>query len=115
MKPIRSERTAAQKETLLILVSNDKHLDHVVNLTAAAHAKGKQVHLFFTGKGVSLTLAPKFRQLAGKADVSICGFSFQANGLHGREQEVLDVTEADFTTQAKNAKLLAGAHRHLVF
>jgi POT family proton-dependent oligopeptide transporter len=27
----------------------------------------------------------------------------------------LDVTVADFTTQSKNAELLAGAHRHLVF
>jgi hypothetical protein len=115
VKAIRSSRAAAQKETLLILVSSDRHMDHVVNLTAAAHAKGKLVRLFFTGRGVLLTLKPEFKQLAGKADVCICGFSFHANGLQGREREVLDVTEADFTNQATNAALLADAHRHLVF
>lgn len=101
-------------ESLAILVSTDKHLDHVVNLTTAAFAKGKQVSLFFTGKGVLLTIRPQFKKLVGKATLSICDVSFRANGLHGREEEVPGVTVNNFSTQAKNAQMLASADRHLV-
>ena len=75
-------------ETLGIMVSSDKHLDYVINLTRAAHEKGKEVQIFFTGKGVLLALMPGFEQLVGKAKLSICDVSFRANGLHGREEEV---------------------------
>jgi len=102
-------------DCLAILVSTDQHLDHVVNLTTAAFAKGKSVSLFFTGKGVRLTMAKRFGELAGKAKVSICDVSFRANGLHGRENEVPGVTIKNFTTQAQNAQMLARAGRHLVF
>lgn len=101
--------------SLAILVSTDKHLNHVVSLTTAAFAKGKSVSLFFTGKGVRLTLAPQFRELVGKATLAICDVSFRANGLHGRENEVPGVTLNDFTTQTKNAEMMANADRHLVF
>jgi predicted peroxiredoxin len=111
-----SQKKAAVSATasLAILVSTDKHLDHVVKLTTAAFAKGKQVSLFFTGKGVLLTIRPQFKKLVGKASLSICDVSFRANGLHGREQEVPGVTLHDFVTQAKNAQMLASADRHLV-
>jgi hypothetical protein len=101
--------------TLAILVSSDKHVDHVVNLTAAAFAKGKQVSVFFTGKGVLLTLHPAFGRLIGKASVSICDTSFRANGLQGRENDVPGVTPESFVTQAKSAQILNDAYRHLVF
>ncbi len=100
--------------SLAILVSSDKHLDHVVNLTTAAFAKGKMVSLFFTGRGVLLTVRPQFKELVGKASLSICDASFRANGLRGRETEVPGVTMKDFATQAKNAEMLARADRHLV-
>ncbi len=61
------------------------------------------------------TMKPEFRQLAGKAELSICDASFRANGLHGREHEVPGVTVKNFATQTKNAEILAGAMRHLVF
>jgi hypothetical protein len=102
-------------DALAILVSTDRHLDHVVSLTAAASAKGKRVSLFFTGRGVLLTMKPRFKELVGKATLQICDVSFRANGLHGREKEVPGVTARDFSTQAKNAQMLAEAQRHLVF
>jgi hypothetical protein len=102
-------------DCLAILVSTDKHLPHVVNLTTAAFAKGKRVRLFFTGKGVLLTVKPGFKDLVGKAELSICDASFRANGLHGREHEVPGVTTEDFSTQARNAQMLASADRYLVF
>ena len=109
------EKSAGPEQRLAILVSSDRYLDHVVNLTSAAHAKGKQVVIFFSGQGVLLTLQPGFKELVGKAYLSICDASFRAHGLQGREHEVPGVTIEDFATQAKNAELLASAHRHLVF
>jgi len=102
-------------ESLGILVSTDKHLDHVVNLAKAAHGKGKSVSVFFTGSGVRLTLQPQFKELVGKAKLSVCDVSFRANGLHGREDEVPGVGFKDFATQAKNAQMLAQSDRYLVF
>ena len=102
-------------ESLGILVSSEKYLDYVVNLTKAAHAKGKAVSLFFTGKGVLLTMQPQFKELVGKAKLSVCDVSFRANGLHGREEEVPGVGFKDFATQARNAEMLARSDRYLVF
>jgi peroxiredoxin family protein len=112
---IRDNQGTQADNTLAILVSSDKHLDHVVNLTAAAFAKGKQVSVFFTGKGVLLTMQPAFKRLIGKASVSICDASFRANGMQGRENDLPGVTTDSFATQAKSAQMLADACRHLVF
>lgn len=103
------------KNTLAILVSSDKHWEHVVNLTAAACFKNKQVRLVFTGRGVLLTLRPGFEKLNDMAVVCICEASFRAHGLQGRMQELPGVTAENVVTQAENANLLAGAHRHLIF
>jgi predicted peroxiredoxin len=102
-------------DSLGILVRSDDYLDEVIGLTTAAHEKGKEVSLFFTGKGVLLTLKPRFRELVGKARLSVCDVSFRANGLHGREEEVPGVGFKDFATQARNAEMLALADRYLVF
>lgn len=102
-------------DILGILVSSDKYMDHLVSLTQAAHAKGKQVSLFFTGKGVLLTMAPRFKELVGKAKLSVCDVSFRANGLHGREKDVPGVGFKDFATQDKNAEMLTQSDRYLVF
>ena len=60
-------------EKLGILVSSDKNLDYVINLTDAAHIKGKSVEIFFTGKGVLLTQSPRIKKLIGKKPMTaIC-------------------------------------------
>ena len=100
----------AQK--LGILVSSDKHLDYVVNLTHAAHAKGKNVEIFFTGKGVRLTQSPEFQKLVGKAKISLCDNSFRALGLEG---DVPGLEFKDFATQAKNAEIIKTSDRYVVF
>jgi hypothetical protein len=87
-------------EKLGILVSSDKHLDYVINLTRAASEKGKEVELFFTGKGVLLTQSPDFKKLVGKAKMTLCDVSFRALGLKG---DVPGMGFKDFATQAKNA------------
>ena len=100
--------------TLGILVSSDKHMDQVINLTQAAYDRGKQVHIFFTGAAVMLTLLPEFKDLVGRAALSICDVSFRAFGLHGREDEVPGVGFKDFATQARNAEMAAECNRYVV-
>ena len=102
-------------DILGILVSSDKHLDDVVSLTKAAYTKGKEVRIFFSGKGVYLTLKPEFKQLVGKAKLSVCDVSFRAYGFHGREEEVPGVGFKDFATQARNAEMIHQVDRYLVF
>lgn len=99
-------------EKLGILVGSDKFPDYVIQLTKAAYAKGKDIEIFFTGAGVLLTQAPNFKQLAGKAKLSVCNVSFQAAGLSGI---IPGVGEIDFTTQARNAEMINSCDRYLVF
>jgi predicted peroxiredoxin len=99
-------------EKLGILVSSDKHLDYVINLTAAAHDKGKAVEIFFTGKGVLLTQSSEFKKLVGKAKLSLCENSFRALGLEG---DVPGLGFKDFATQAKNAEIIKNSDRYVVF
>ena len=102
-------------DRLGILVSSDRHMDYVVEITEAAHAKGKEIDLFFTGRGVLLTLSPAFRELAGKARLAVCDISFRAHGLHGRQKDLPGLDQTDFTTQARNAEMLSEVDRYLVF
>jgi hypothetical protein len=99
-------------DSLGILVTSDRHLDYVVNLTGAAHKKGKKVQIFFTGKAVKLGFEPDFAKLVGLARLSICDVSFRANGFHGREDQVPGVK--DFATHARNAEMAAECKRYLV-
>jgi predicted peroxiredoxin len=99
-------------EKLGILVSSGKHLDYVINLTDAAHNKGKSVEIFFTGKGVLLTQSPRIKKLIGKAKMSLCDNSFRALGLEG---DVPGFGFKDFATQAKNAEIIKNSDRYVVF
>ena len=102
-------------DLLGILVSSQKHLDYVINLTNAAHKKGKDVKIFFTGRGVLLTQKPEFEQLVGKAKLFVCDVSFRSNGLHGKEDDVPGVGFKDFATQARNAEMIEECDRYVVF
>ena len=99
-------------DKLGILVSTNKHLDYVIGLTTAAHAKGKDVQIFFTGQGVLLTQDPNWEKLVGKAKLAICDVSFRANGLSG---DVPGLGFKDFATQARNADMIAECDRYVVF
>ena len=58
-------------EKLGIFVSSDKNLRHVIEITKAAEAAGKEVILFFTHKGVFLTQDPEFKELMGLGKKSL--------------------------------------------
>ena len=99
-------------EKLGIMVGTDKHLDYVINLTNAAHAKGKKIEIFFTGQGVRLTQDKSFEQLVGKAKLSVCDVSFRAFEFSGN---VPGVGFKDFATQARNAEMMNECDRFIVF
>ena len=99
-------------DNLGILVCSASHLDYVIALASAAHDKGKNVRIFFTGKGVLLTQKPEFEQLVGKAKLSVCDVSFRANNLSG---DVPGVGFKDFATQARNAEMIEWCDRYVVF
>lgn len=99
-------------EKLGILVSSDRHLGHVVNLTDAAHKKGKEVYVFFTGKGVRLTKRPEFKKMLGKARMSLCEVSYRAEGLKG---DVPGLGFKDFASQIKNADMIKNCDGYVVF
>lgn len=101
-------------DTLGILVSSDNHFDYVIELVHAAHEKGIETQVFFTGSAVHLTLQPDFAKLVGRAKLWICDVSFRANGYHGREEEVPGVGFKDFATQGRNAEMLAEMDRYVV-
>lgn len=95
-----------------ILVRDDAYLDQVIKLTQAAHSKGVETRIFFTGQGVMLTQDKEFESLVGKARLSVCDVSFRANGLTG---DVPGVGFKDFATQAKNAEMIEECDRYIVF
>jgi len=99
-------------ESLGILVNSDKFLDYAVKLTDAAHAKGKDIRIFFTGQGVLLTKKEDFSKLVGKAKITVCDVSYRSWGLSG---DVPGVGFKDFVTQAKNAEMIDECDRYIVF
>ena len=99
-------------ESLGILVTSDKHLDHVVGVTEAAVRAGKRVRIFFTGRGVRLTGAKIFARLPEIAHVDLCEVSYRSNGLEG---DVAGLNFKNFATQAKNAEMIEDSDRYLVF
>lgn len=99
-------------ETLGIFVATRNHLPHIIGLTEAARAAGKEVKIFFTGEAVLLSQDPRFRELIPGAQVGICEVSYNANGLKGIE--VPGLGYKDFVTQAFNAEMVEECDRYLV-
>jgi predicted peroxiredoxin len=99
-------------DRLGILVTSDRHFDHVLGLTEAAAKAGKEVSVFFTGEGVKLSKNPDFGRLPAVAKVDLCEVSYKANGLEG---DVAGLNFKNFATQAKNAEMIEDSDRYLVF
>lgn len=95
-----------------IFVTSDRHLHHVVGLAGAAHRAQKEVIIFFTHKGVALTQDPRFKELTGKAQLSVCNVKFEEYGF---VKDVDGVNEKDYGTQARHGTLIDECDRYLVF
>lgn len=98
--------------TLGILVTSDKHLDYVINLTETAFKKGKKIKIFFTGRAVKLIESRNFKRIIGKANIAVCDFSYRSLGLTGC---MPDFESGIFETQAKHAEIFKECDRYIVF
>ena len=99
-------------EKLGIFVSSDKNLRHVIEITKAAEAAGKEVILFFTHKGVMLTQVPEFKELIGHGKKSLCNVSYESKGLKGKLAP--GIAEKDFGTQARHGEMIDEVDRYIV-
>jgi peroxiredoxin family protein len=99
-------------EKLGIFVSSNKNLRHVIGITKAAEAAGKEVSIFFSHKGVLLTQEPEFMELVGHGRKSLCNVGYEANGLKGKP--VPGIEEKDFGTQARHGEMIDEVDRYIV-
>lgn len=98
--------------TLGILVTSDRHLDYVINMTETAHKKGMEVKIFFTGTAVRFLESSGFRRLAEKASLAICDRSFLSLGL---ADHLCGINSNIFDSQTKHADIMRDCERYLVF
>ena len=66
-----------------ILVNTDRHLEHILGLTAAATAKNHEVVIFAMDDGVRLLDDKSFTDLSGQKGVSLsfCSHSARDQGI----------------------------------
>jgi peroxiredoxin family protein len=98
-------------EKLGIFVSSDQNLTHLIGISKAAKAAGKEVAVFLTNRGVLLTQDPDFPQMEGLAHVSLCNVNFEAFKL---EKPVPVVDDKDYATQMRHAEMIAECDRYIV-
>ena len=66
-----------------ILVNTDRHLEHILGLTAAATAKNHEVAIFAMDDGIRLLDDKSFANLGGRKGVSLsfCSHSAREQGI----------------------------------
>jgi hypothetical protein len=99
-------------EKLGIFVSSNKNLRHVIEITKAAEAAGKEVLLFFSHKGVLLTQEPEFKELIDHGRKSLCNVGYEANGLKGKTAP--GIADKDFGTQSRHGEMVDEVDRYIV-
>ncbi|ADK85730.1 conserved hypothetical protein [Desulfarculus baarsii DSM 2075] len=94
-----------------ILVSSDKHIDHLIGITDAARASGHEVIVFLSAEGVLLTQHPRFPEMEGKTTISLCNVGFEFFKL---QKPVPVVKDEDFATQMRHGHLIEDCDRYIV-
>jgi hypothetical protein len=100
--------------SLLILVTAEKYMHHVVSLTKAARERGKKVYVLFSGRGVKLIQEPAFKIIEKCAHISICEASFREYGLADQAEKVPATATAHLANQVQHAEIMARVDRHIV-
>lgn len=67
-----------------IIITTDRHLDHVIGIAQAANSKGHEVSIFAMDTGTLLLNNPKFRALCRLENVvmSVCQHSASEQGVN---------------------------------
>ena len=101
-------------ESLGIVVTTEKHLDHIVGLTKAARDGGKDVRIFFTAGAVKLCPTEEAQELVkAGADVSLCRVTYELLELD--KQHGTEINGMTFGSQDDNAEIIAAVDRYVVF
>ena len=100
-------------DVLGILVNSDENLDHLINVTRAARAAGKEVIIFLTHRSVLLTQNPKFSELDGLASMSLCRENLASHGLEGLPS-FPGIDHRGVANQSRHADLIFDCDRYLV-
>ena len=79
---------------------------------AARKKQDVEVTIFFSHLGTLLTQDPRFGELEGLADMSLCNVGFESHGL---KPPVTGIGEKDYATQARNGDLIDDCDRYVVF
>ena len=96
-----------------VFVTSDKHLDKVIDLCQAARKKQDvEVTIFFSHLGTLLTQDPRFGELEGLANMSLCNVGFESHGL---KPPVPGIAEKNYGTQARNGEMIEDCDRYVVF
>ena len=98
-------------DKLGILVSSDRHIDHLIGITKAAHRAGKKVKIFLTNRGVFLTKNERFTELEGICHISLCSLCFESFKV---DKPVPIVKDQDFGTQMRNVQIMKDCDRYIV-
>ena len=85
-------------------------LDKIINICKAAKKKDIEVSIFFTHVGTLLTQDPRFKELDGLAQMSLCNVGFESHGL---KPPVPGIDEKDYATQARHGVLIEECDRYL--
>jgi len=99
-------------KSLGIFVSSNEHLDKIIAFCRAAKTKDIEVTVFFSHLGTLLTQDPKFGELEGLANLSLCNVGFESHGL---KPPVVGVAEKDYATQARNGEMIEECDRYVAF
>jgi len=102
-------------ESLGIVVTTEKHLDHIVGLTKAAKDAGKEVRVFFTSSAVKLCLTEEAQELvkAGADDVALCRVTYEFLELD--KQYGTEINGMTLGSQDENAENVDIVDRYVVF
>ncbi len=95
-----------------ILVNTDRHLAHILGLTAAATAKHHEVVIFAMDRGVRLLDDESFAELGGAEGVSLgfCSHSAREQGIE-TEGRAAGITVG---SQLNNAMMVQAVDRMIV-
>lgn len=105
----------AEKETLGILVSTNRHIDHVIGVAKAAKKAGKGLVIFFTHDGILMTQEPKYQELAdiGPDKMSLCNVRWEELGLKGNPIPA-GMDDKGMATQSGHVALIEKCDRYMV-
>jgi peroxiredoxin family protein len=98
-------------EMLGIMITKYENLEHIIGVTKAARAAGKQVMIFMTDEGVKFTRDAKFLELQklDNVDLSVCDHSCERAGIHDKTDGI------SYGSQYNNAGMLHDSTRILIF